>query len=200
MVLYPRRRRRRRAHLPASGRRQARSVTLIGTGGLSGEDRNSRVAHGYDHVIDYRDQEDFVARVKRDSPAGRCVDVVYDSVGNDTFPEARWTACGRAASSSASATPRGPVDAVQPGNARRRRARSTPRARRSLQLHRHARGELEASCEGSLFDVVQSSKVRIKIRVNQTLSSLAEAAQRAHAISKASKTTGTTVAHSLGTR
>ncbi|MFP3481077.1 zinc-binding dehydrogenase, partial [Burkholderia sp. SIMBA_057] len=38
---------------------------------------------GCDHVILYR-EEDFAARV-RDITGGRGVDVVYDSVGQDTF-------------------------------------------------------------------------------------------------------------------
>jgi NADPH2:quinone reductase len=41
-------------------------------------------ANGYDHVINYREQ-DFVAAVKELTDGRRC-DVVYDSVGNDTFP------------------------------------------------------------------------------------------------------------------
>jgi len=40
--------------------------------------------NGYDHVIKYRD-EDFVAQVL-EITGGRKVDVVYDSVGKDTFP------------------------------------------------------------------------------------------------------------------
>lgn len=41
------------------------------------------LAHGYSHVIDYRAQ-DFVART-REITASRGVDVVYDSVGKDTW-------------------------------------------------------------------------------------------------------------------
>lgn len=41
-------------------------------------------AHGFDHVINYRDT-DFVAAV-REITGGKMCDVVYDSVGKDTFP------------------------------------------------------------------------------------------------------------------
>ena len=40
-------------------------------------------AHGYDHVINYREQ-DFVAEVARITDGKKC-EVVYDSVGKDTF-------------------------------------------------------------------------------------------------------------------
>ena len=39
---------------------------------------------GYDHVINYREQ-DFVEEVKKITGGRKC-DVVYDSVGKDTFP------------------------------------------------------------------------------------------------------------------
>jgi NADPH2:quinone reductase len=58
-------------------------ATVIGTAG-SAEKVALAQKNGYDHVINYRD-EDFVARVL-DLTNGRKVDVVYDSVGKDTFP------------------------------------------------------------------------------------------------------------------
>jgi NADPH2:quinone reductase len=57
-------------------------VTSIGTVG-SPEKLALAKAHGYSHVIDYR-AEDFVARVKEITGGKRC-DVVYDSVGHDTW-------------------------------------------------------------------------------------------------------------------
>jgi NADPH:quinone reductase len=57
-------------------------VTCIGTAG-SPEKVAMAKANGYTHVIDYR-AEDFVARVK-EITAGRGCDVVYDSVGHDTW-------------------------------------------------------------------------------------------------------------------
>src|SRR5690606_19293199 len=57
-------------------------VTLIGTVGSEAKAELAR-AHGYQHVINYSEQ-DFVAAVK-EITGGRKCDVVYDSVGKDTF-------------------------------------------------------------------------------------------------------------------
>ena len=54
----------------------------IGTVGSAGKVAVAK-ANGYDHVIDYR-AEDFVARV-REITGGKGCDVVYDSVGKDTW-------------------------------------------------------------------------------------------------------------------
>jgi NADPH2:quinone reductase len=58
-------------------------ATVIGTVG-SASKAELAAAHGCHHVIDYG-REDFVARVAEITD-GRGVDVVYDSVGRDTFP------------------------------------------------------------------------------------------------------------------
>ncbi|MFT3996536.1 MAG: quinone oxidoreductase [Asticcacaulis sp.] len=57
-------------------------ATVIGTAGSPEKIALAR-QNGYDHLINYR-SEDFVARVL-DITEGRKVDVVYDSVGKDTF-------------------------------------------------------------------------------------------------------------------
>jgi len=57
-------------------------ATVIGTVG-SDEKAELACSHGCDHAILYR-EEDFVARV-REITDGEGVDVVYDSVGKDTF-------------------------------------------------------------------------------------------------------------------
>jgi NADPH:quinone reductase len=57
-------------------------VTCIGTAG-SPEKVAMAEANGYSHVIDYR-AEDFVAKVK-ELTGGKGCDVVYDSVGHDTW-------------------------------------------------------------------------------------------------------------------
>jgi NADPH:quinone reductase len=57
-------------------------ATAIGTAG-SAEKTAMAKANGYAHVIDYR-REDFAARVK-EITGGKGCDVVYDSVGNDTW-------------------------------------------------------------------------------------------------------------------
>ena len=58
-------------------------ATVIGTAGSADKIALAK-AHGFDHVINYRDA-DFVAAV-REITGGRMCDVVYDSVGKDTFP------------------------------------------------------------------------------------------------------------------
>lgn len=58
-------------------------ATVIGTAGSPDKIELAK-ANGYDHLINYRD-EDFVGKVK-DITGGRLCDVVYDSVGKDTFP------------------------------------------------------------------------------------------------------------------
>ncbi len=58
-------------------------ATVIGTAG-SPDKVDLALHHGYDHVINYR-SEDFVARTMELTHA-RKADVVYDSVGRDTFP------------------------------------------------------------------------------------------------------------------
>jgi NADPH2:quinone reductase len=58
-------------------------ATVIGTVGSPAK-AELALANGYDHVINYR-SEDFVARTL-DLTKGAKVDVVYDSVGRDTFP------------------------------------------------------------------------------------------------------------------
>jgi NADPH2:quinone reductase len=62
---------------------KALGATVIGAVG-SDEKRSIAMKNGCDHVINYR-SEDWVARV-RELTAGAGVDVVYDSVGKDTFP------------------------------------------------------------------------------------------------------------------
>ncbi len=63
---------------------KALGARVIGTAG--GADKVAlALAHGYDHVIDYR-AADFVTELKA-LTGGKGVDVVYDSVGRDTFPQ-----------------------------------------------------------------------------------------------------------------
>ncbi len=59
-------------------------ATIIGT---VGSDEKAKLAkeNGCTHVINYR-TEDFAARVK-EITGGKGVDVVYDSIGKDTFPK-----------------------------------------------------------------------------------------------------------------
>lgn len=59
-------------------------ATIIGTAG-GAEKVALAKTRGYDHVIDYK-ADDFVAAVK-EITGGKGVDVVYDSIGKDTFPK-----------------------------------------------------------------------------------------------------------------
>ncbi|MBC6714992.1 quinone oxidoreductase [Aurantimonas sp. DM33-3] len=157
-------------------------ATVIGTAG-SPEKCELALQNGYDHVINYRDA-DFVEKV-REITDGRKCDVVYDSVGKDTFPgsldclKARglWVSFGQ---SSGNVPPFDIGILNQKG--------SLFATRPSLFGYNTSRDELDASAK-ALFDVVGSGAVRITI--GQTYP-VAEAAQ-AHRDLEARKTTGATI-------
>jgi len=161
---------------------KALGATVIGTAG--GADKvKLALAHGFDHVIDYHSQ-DFVARVK-ELTVGKGVDVVYDSVGKDTFPKSLdclkprglWVTFGNAS---------GPVEPMAP---------SILAQKGSLYMTRPTLGNYIATpqelneCAEALFAIVRGNKV--VINVNQTYP-LADAA-RAHADLEARRTSGTTL-------
>lgn len=157
-------------------------ATVIGTAG-SQDKIDLALAHGYDHVINYR-TDNFVSAVK-EITSGKGVDVVYDSVGKDTYPASLdcikprglWVSFGNSS---------GPVEGVNIGILAQKGSLFATRP--TLFSHVSTRAALEA-CANSLFDVVQSNKVRINI--NQTYA-LADASQ-AHADLEARKTSGTTL-------
>ncbi|KQV34439.1 MULTISPECIES: quinone oxidoreductase [unclassified Rhizobium] len=161
---------------------KALGATVIGTAG-SQDKIDLALAHGYDHVINYR-TEDFVSRVK-EITGGKGVDVVYDSVGKDTYPASLdcikprglWVSFGNSS---------GPVDAFSIGILAQKGSLFATRP--TLFSYVSTRAALEA-CANSLFEVVRSNKVRINI--NQTYA-LADAA-KAHADLEARKTSGTTL-------
>lgn len=113
------------------------------------------------------------------------MDVVYDSVGKDTFPASLdclkrrglWVSFGNAS---------GPVDAFNVGLLAQKG--SLYATRPTLFSYIATRAELEA-CANSLFDIVQSNKVRININQTYPLSD----ARRAHTDLETRKTTGTTL-------
>ncbi|OJF91101.1 quinone oxidoreductase family protein [Pararhizobium antarcticum] len=160
---------------------KALGATVIGTAG-SQDKIDLALAHGYDHVINYR-TDNFVSQVK-EITSGKGVDVVYDSVGRDTYPASLdcikprglWVSFGNSS---------GPVDAFNIGVLAQKGSLFATRP--TLFGYIATRPALEA-CANSLFDIVQSNKVRIN--VNQTYA-LADAAQ-AHADLEARKTSGTT--------
>ena len=160
----------------------ALGATIIGTVGSAEKGELAR-AHGCTHVINYR-EEDFVARVK-DITDGAMCDVVYDSVGKDTFPASLdclklrglWVSFGNAS---------GKVPPVDIGMLAAKGSLFVTRP--TLASYITTRSELEETAN-DLFEVVKSGKV--KINVNQTYP-LHEAAQ-AHRDLEARETTGSTV-------
>ncbi|MCF3643302.1 quinone oxidoreductase [Rhizobium sp. TRM95111] len=157
-------------------------ATVIGTAGGQAKVELA-LAHGYDHVIDYS-KDDFVEKVK-EITGGTGVDVVYDSVGKDTFPTSLdclkrrglFVSFGNAS---------GAVEAFNLGLLAQKG--SLYATRPTLFQYIATREELEA-CANSLFDIVRSNKVRINI--NQTYP-LAEAG-RAQTDLETRKTSGTTL-------
>lgn len=157
-------------------------ATVIGTAGGAEKVALAR-ANGYDHVIDYRSQ-DFVAEVRAFTGGGLC-DVVYDSVGVDTFPGSLdcLKPRGMFVSFGQSSGPIPPFNLAllsQKG--------SLYATRPSLFAYVASRGELVASAN-ALFEMVAKGIVRIAI--NQAYP-LADAA-RAHADLEARRTTGASV-------
>ncbi|WP_119256318.1 quinone oxidoreductase family protein [Shinella zoogloeoides] len=161
---------------------KALGATVIGTAGSQAK-IDLALAHGYDHVIDYG-REDFAARV-RELTDGAGVDVVYDSVGRDTFPKSLDCLKPRGLFVSFGNSS-GPVDAFNLGLLAQKGSLFATRP--TLFHYIATRAALDA-CANSLFDVVRSNKVRINI--HQTYS-LADAG-RAHTDLESRKTSGTTL-------
>ena len=157
-------------------------ATVIGSAG-SPEKVALAKEHGYDHVINYRDT-DFVAAVKDITSGGMC-DVVYDSVGKDTFPgsldclkpRGMFVAFGQSS---------GPIPPVSLSILAQKG--SLYATRPTLFTYTASRAELEAAA-AALFEVISSGV--LKSVVNQHYK-LADAGQ-AHADLEARKTTGATV-------
>ncbi|ERL99976.1 quinone oxidoreductase [Brucella intermedia 229E] len=157
-------------------------ATVIGTAGSEEKIALAR-KHGYDHVINYR-TENFAEKVK-ELTDGAGVDVVYDSVGRDTYmgsldvlkPLGMFACFGQ----SSGVIP--PFDLgilAQKG--------SLFATRPTLFNYIAKRADLEKTA-AELFDVVGTGAV--KIEINQTYA-LKDAA-RAHEDLEARKTTGTTI-------
>jgi NADPH2:quinone reductase len=162
-------------------------ATVIGTVGSSGKALIAR-AHGCTHVINYR-EEDFVTMVKAYTK-DQGVDVVYDSVGKDTFPGSldclkplgMWVSFGQAS---------GPVPEFKITLLSQKGSLFATRP--SLAHYTATRKDLVTGAN-ELFEVVGSGKVRVS--VNQTYP-LSEAA-RAHRDLEARLTTGSSVLLPIG--
>ena len=157
-------------------------ATVIGTVGSAGKALIAR-AHGCNHVINIR-EEDLVAKVK-DYTKGKGVDVVYDSIGKDTFPASldclkplgMWVSFGQSS---------GPVPEFKITLLSHKGSLFATRP--SLNDYTRSRKDLVATAN-DLFEVIGEGKV--KIAVNQTYP-LVEAA-RAHHDLESRLTTGSTV-------
>ncbi|MHA1559138.1 MAG: quinone oxidoreductase family protein [Alphaproteobacteria bacterium] len=157
-------------------------ATVIGTVG-SPKKVELAAAHGCRHVIDYT-REDFVARVSEITD-GRGVDVVYDSVGKDTFPgsldvlkpRGMWVSFGQ----SSGAVPEfSPLLLLQRG--------SLFATRPSLFNYISTRAELDTAAN-ALFAAVDDGIVNAKPRQTYSL----ENAKDAHAALESRNTVGATV-------
>lgn len=157
-------------------------ATVIGTAG-SAEKAALAKAHGYDHVILYRD-ENIADRVK-EITGGKGVPVVYDGVGKDTFaasldclqPRGLLVSFGNAS---------GPVEGVNLGILAAKGSLYVTRP--TLANYTATRADLEA-CAADLIDVIAQGAV--KIEVNQRFA-LTDAAA-AHTALEGRGTTGCTV-------
>ena len=157
-------------------------ATVIGTASSADKIELAK-AHGFDHVINYKEQ-DFVAGVAAITGGRKC-DVVYDSVGNDTFPASLdcLKPLGMFVSFGQSSGPIAPFSMsllAQKG--------SLYATRPTLFVYNARREDLVASAE-ALFDVVQSGAVEIKINQRYQLKD----AGKAHSDLEGRRTTGTTV-------
>jgi NADPH:quinone reductase len=157
-------------------------ATVIGTASSADKIALAK-AHGFDHVINYR-HEDFVEEVKTITGGKRC-EVVYDSVGKDTFPGSLdcLKPFGMFVSFGQSSGP------IPPFNLALLSQKGSLYATRPTIFGYNAKREaLEASAR-ALFDVVAKGAVRIEINQRYALKDAA----KAHADLEARKTTGTTV-------
>ncbi|HYC03411.1 MAG TPA: quinone oxidoreductase [Azospirillaceae bacterium] len=160
----------------------ALGVTVIGTVG-SPEKAELARAHGCHHPILYGN-EDFVARVK-DITDGRGVDVVYDSVGRDTFMKS--LDCLRRLGTMVSfGQSSGAVEPFNIGILNQKGSLFLTRP--SLMGYTATREELlEAAAE--LFSVVHTGQVKVGARQSFPLRDAAEA----HRALEGRRTTGSTV-------
>lgn len=161
---------------------KALGATVIGTAGSADKVALAK-SHGFDHVINYREQN-FVDEV-RAITGGKMCDVVYDSVGLDTYlgsldclkPLGMFVTFGQSS---------GPIPPISLAVLSQKG--SLYATRPTLFTYIAKRADLEAIA-GALFDIVASGKV--KIEINQTYK-LSDAA-KAHIDLEGRRTTGTSV-------
>ena len=157
-------------------------ATVIGTVG-SPEKAELARRYGCDHPIEYR-HEDLVARV-REITGGRGVDVVYDSVGRDTFDKSLdcLRPMGTMVSFGQSSGPVPPLDLATLAA-----KGSLFITRPSLMTYTAERKDLLAHAR-DLFNVIEKGAVRVEIRQTYPLSEAA----RAHEDLENRRTRGTSI-------
>ncbi len=157
-------------------------ATVIGTVGSDGKALIAR-ANGCTHVINYRTEN--VVNAVKEYTNGEGVDVVYDAVGKDTFPQSldclkplgMWVSYGQ----SSGQVPEFRITLLS--------QKGSLYATRPALHHYTATHKDLVDTANDLFEVVTSGKV--KIAINQTYP-LAEA-ERAHRDLEARRTTGSTL-------
>ena len=157
-------------------------ATVIGTAGGPEKCALAKEA-GATHVIDYK-SEKFVDRVK-EITGGKGCDVVYDSIGKDTFPLSLdclkplglFVTFGNAS---------GPISGMDPGILAAKG--SLYMTRPTLMTYVAKRDDLVATAN-DLFDVVKKGAVKINVKHEYPLSS----AQQAHTDLEGRRTTGSIV-------
>ncbi len=157
-------------------------ATMIGTVG-SDEKAELAKAHGCTHTINYK-TENFVERVKEITD-GEGVDVVYDAIGKDTFPDSLdclkdfglWATFGQSS---------GPLPELNMGLLAQKGSLYSTRP--TLATHIANRERLD-ELSGALFDVVVGGHV--KLEINQTYAM--KDAEQAHRDLEGRKTTGSTI-------
>ena len=160
----------------------ALGATVIGTVG-SAEKAALAKKNGAAHVINYR-EEKFVDRVK-EITGGKGVDVVYDSVGKDTFPGSldclrplgMWVSFGAAS---------GPPPEFTASMLQQKGSLFATRP--TIVHYLSKRPDLETAAHG-LFDVLRAKKVAVEIGQEFALSAAADAPKAL----ESRKTTGSTV-------
>jgi NADPH2:quinone reductase len=161
---------------------QAIGATVIGTVG-SAEKAELAKSHGYDHVINYR-EEDVVARVL-EITGGEKLPVVYDGVGKDTFdmsldclrPRGLMVSFGNAS---------GPPDAL---DLQVLSNKGSLFITRPTMITYTAGAEELRQCLSDVFERVVNGDIKVEINQRYPLADV----QQAHADLEGRKTTGSTV-------
>ena len=157
-------------------------ATIIGTAGSDEKCKLAKAA-GATHVINYK-TENFVERVKEITGGKKC-DVVYDSIGKDTFPASLdcikplglFVTFGNAS---------GPIDAFNAGILAAKG--SLYMTRPTLGTYTATRADLVATAN-DLFEVVASGAVKINVNHKYALKDAAQA----HMDLEGRKTTGSII-------